>query len=96
MKKGKKSQNTPRLTTWNLKEHNALNNALHDLQLSIDRSHHDTQPPPSAGLEFLLRAVADDVSSIAPGARGGILNQIREFNALLERVGEALEKRTGG
>lgn len=42
------------------------------------------------GLEFMLRTVADGVSSTAPGARGGLLNTIKAFNAQLETTAEEL------
>ncbi|OAX81119.1 hypothetical protein ACJ72_04540 [Emergomyces africanus] len=75
-------------------EHDNLNNSLHDLQLAIDRRRKidDEQAAnPAAGLEFLLRTVAQDVSSIASGSHGGILNQIRTFNGQLERTVALLE-----
>lgn len=39
----------------------------------------------------MLRTVAD-VSSRAPGAQGGLLNQIRAFNAQLEATVGRLER----
>ncbi|PGH06398.1 hypothetical protein GX51_02410 [Blastomyces parvus] len=74
--------------------HDNLNNSLHDLQLAIDRGRkvddeHDANP--AIGLEFLLRTVAQDVSSTAPGSHSGILNQIRIFNSQLERTAALLE-----
>ncbi|KAK2792471.1 hypothetical protein FQN52_003406 [Onygenales sp. PD_12] len=77
-------------------EQTNLNNALHDLQLAIDRGRgrkaDDSQvPDPAVGLEFLLRTVAQDVSSTAPGSHGGILSQIKNFNDQLERTAALLE-----
>ncbi|GAD94966.1 predicted protein [Paecilomyces variotii No. 5] len=79
---------------------NAINNSLHSLELAIDRnksrnerSSDDEHPSPrTAGLEFMLRAVAENVSSAAPGSQGGLLNQIKSFNAQLERTAKRLEK----
>lgn len=43
-----------------------------------------------AGLEFTLRTVAEDVSSAAEGSHGGLLGQVRAFNAQLETTAKAL------
>ncbi|EEH39321.1 hypothetical protein PAAG_08590 [Paracoccidioides lutzii Pb01] len=75
-------------------EHDNLNNSLYDLQLAIDRGgkFDDEQiVDPAVGLDFLLRTVAQDVSSAASGSHGGILNQIRHFNSQLERTAALLE-----
>lgn len=40
----------------------------------------------------MLRTVAEDVSSRAPGAQGGLLNQIRSFNDQLETTARLLER----
>ncbi|PWY91203.1 hypothetical protein BO70DRAFT_426091 [Aspergillus heteromorphus CBS 117.55] len=77
-----------------------INNSLHSLDLALERN----RPAPesmsdsttsasasTAGLEFLLRNVADNVSSVAPGAQGGLLHQIRSFNAQLEATARRLE-----
>ena len=69
-------------------EHNELNNALHDLDLALGRD------KSSGGLEFLLRTVANDVSLL--GDSGGLLHQVRDFNALLEKAALVLEKRSRG
>lgn len=50
-----------------------------------------TEATTAAGLEFQLRSVAEDVSSSAPGAHGGLLNQIKAFNAQLETTAQRLE-----
>ncbi|KAK2767661.1 hypothetical protein FQN54_003819 [Arachnomyces sp. PD_36] len=69
-------------------QHNTVNNSLHSLELAIDRDQRQTDSQektnPAVGLEFLLRSVADDVSSTAAGSQGGLLNQIKNFNARLE------------
>ncbi|KAJ5735397.1 uncharacterized protein N7483_000522 [Penicillium malachiteum] len=71
-----------------------INNSLHSLELALDRSQYRDSPPtdPSAAdLEFMLRTVADDVSSRAPSAHGGLLDQIRAFNTQLETTARRLE-----
>ncbi|QKX53785.1 uncharacterized protein TRUGW13939_00865 [Talaromyces rugulosus] len=79
---------------------NAINNSLHKLESTLERSR--TRPGESvdddddnhdngiAGLEFTLRTVVEDVSSAAEGSHGGLLGQIRAFNAQLETTGRAL------
>ncbi|KAJ5094242.1 hypothetical protein N7456_010103 [Penicillium angulare] len=72
-----------------------INNSLHSLDLALDRSQNRASPttePSSADLEFMLRTVADDVSCRAPGAQGGLLNQIRAFNAQLETTARRMER----
>ncbi|KAJ5676234.1 hypothetical protein N7462_009131 [Penicillium macrosclerotiorum] len=72
-----------------------INHSLHSLELALDRSQHGAasgSDPSSADLEFLLRTVADEVSSRAPGAQGGLLHQIRAFNHQLETTARALER----
>ena len=78
-----------------------INNSLHSLELALDRS--QNQPTSEAaggehsgsdltdGLEFMLRTVAENVSSAAPGARGGLLHTIKAFNTQLETTAEELE-----
>ncbi|RJE27137.1 hypothetical protein PHISCL_00490 [Aspergillus sclerotialis] len=77
-----------------------INNSLHSLELALDRSQNrPTSEGPSGdhsssdvtdGLEFMLRTVAESVSSTAPGARGGLLNTIKAFNTQLETTAEEL------
>lgn len=43
-------------------------------------------------LSILLRTIAGEVSSYSP--EGGILKQVKEFNAFLERAALALEARS--
>ncbi|KAJ5808716.1 hypothetical protein N7474_009985 [Penicillium riverlandense] len=75
----------------------AINNSLHTLELALDRTQQratttSTNLSPSpADVEFMLRAVADDVSCLAPGAQGGLLTQMRAFNAQLEATARRLE-----
>ncbi|PWY79905.1 hypothetical protein BO83DRAFT_332135 [Aspergillus eucalypticola CBS 122712] len=77
-----------------------INNSLHSLDLALERSRNrpvdestspNPEPPSTAGLEFLVRNVAENVSSIAPGAQGGLLHQIKSFNAQLEATARRLE-----
>ncbi|KAJ5709336.1 hypothetical protein N7493_010670 [Penicillium malachiteum] len=71
-----------------------INNSLHSLELALDRSQYRDSPstdPSAADLEFMLRTVADDVSCRAPGAHGGLLDQIRAFNTQLENTARRLE-----
>ncbi|KAI5306694.1 hypothetical protein KEM56_007599 [Ascosphaera pollenicola] len=78
-----------------------LTNAIHELELALERSKepepdHDHEPEdPAAGLEFLLRSVADNVSSATPDSQGGLLRQIKAFNDQLEQVHSALEQGSG-
>lgn len=78
---------------------NAINNALHNLELALDRNsvrstdeESDDQGNPIAGLEFLVRSVSDTVSSASPGAQGGLLNQVKAFNQQLEKTLQQLER----
>ncbi|KAF9888323.1 hypothetical protein FE257_008756 [Aspergillus nanangensis] len=78
-----------------------INNSLHSLDLALERNQKrstadaddggSADPSPTAGLEFLLRSVAENVSSRASGAHGGLLSQIKSFNAQLEAAARALE-----
>lgn len=45
-----------------------------------------------AGLEFLLRSVSENVSSAAEGSQGGLLSQVKAFNAQLEKAAKKLER----
>ncbi|KAJ5184852.1 hypothetical protein N7491_007279 [Penicillium cf. griseofulvum] len=70
-----------------------ISNSLHSLELALDRNKQRSASAAdsSADLEYMLRTVAD-VSSRAPGAQGGLLNQIRAFNAQLEATIGRLER----
>ncbi|OKL56475.1 hypothetical protein UA08_08172 [Talaromyces atroroseus] len=76
----------------------SINNALHNLELTLDRNrvrpNDDSEAKDTgiAGLEFLLRSVSDNVSSAAEGSQGGLLNQVKTFNAQLERAAKKLER----
>ncbi|KAJ5163078.1 uncharacterized protein N7500_004908 [Penicillium coprophilum] len=70
-----------------------ISNSLHSLELALDRNKQRSASVADspADLEYMLRTVAD-VSSRAPGAQGGLLNQIRAFNAQLEATVGRLER----
>ncbi|KAF7115297.1 hypothetical protein CNMCM5793_001933 [Aspergillus hiratsukae] len=79
----------------------SINNSLHSLELAVERSQNrasaeaedaeSSDSSPTVGLEFMLRSVAEAVSSTAPGAEGGLLDQIKSFNAQLEATARKLE-----
>ncbi|KAL4918978.1 hypothetical protein BDW62DRAFT_180241 [Aspergillus aurantiobrunneus] len=76
------------------KARSAINHSLHNLDLAVERgqARATTQKESlTAGLEFRLRNMAQNVGSTAPGCQGGILNQIRMFNAQLEATARQLE-----
>ena len=58
----------------------------------MHRSQHrpDEEGSTAAGLEYLVRTVAEQVSSRGHG-QGGLLRQIQSFNAELEAVARRLE-----
>ncbi|KAL2848169.1 hypothetical protein BJY01DRAFT_161360 [Aspergillus pseudoustus] len=71
-----------------------INHSLHNLDLALERGQNRTSGEDeslTAGLEYRLRTAAQNVSSTAPGAHGGILNQIKRFNAQLEATARKLE-----
>jgi hypothetical protein len=74
-------------------ERDALNTTVHDIELAIDlgRSAQINDTPEMTGTEVLLKRVADQVSNKSDS--GGILKQIKEFNAFLERAALVLESR---
>ncbi|KAL4871424.1 hypothetical protein BDV12DRAFT_164269 [Aspergillus spectabilis] len=71
-----------------------ISHTLHNLDLALERgsSRAATEDEPlTAGLEFRLRHMAQNVSSTVAGAHGGLLNQIKSFNAQLEATARQLE-----
>ncbi|KAL4746621.1 hypothetical protein BDW72DRAFT_197518 [Aspergillus terricola var. indicus] len=72
-----------------------INHSLHNLDLALERGQNRTSTTqsesPTAGLELRLRSLAQSVSSSAPGSQGGILSQIKSFNAQLEAAAQRLE-----
>ncbi|KAJ5327043.1 hypothetical protein MYU51_008263 [Penicillium brevicompactum] len=71
----------------------AISNSLHSLELALERNQQRPAPADSspADLEFMLRTVAS-ISARAPGGQGGLLHQIRNFNAQLEATMGRLER----
>ena len=76
-------------------ERDALNTTVHDIELAIDlgRSAQIDYIQEKTGTEVLLKRVADQVSNKSDSR--GILKQIKEFNAFLERAALVLESRKG-
>ncbi len=73
-----------------------LNTQVHDIEMAIDlgkqrQSSENDQSSEMIGTEVLLKRVAGEVSN--KGDSGGLLRQIKEFNAFLERAAVALEGR---
>jgi hypothetical protein len=70
-----------------------LNTTVHDIELAVDlgKSSHADDAREMTGTEVLLNRVADEVSNKSDS--GGILKQIKEFNAFLERAALVLETR---
>ncbi len=66
---------------------------MHDIELAIDtgKSPAINQLDEMIGTELLLKRVAGEVSN--KGDSGGFLNQVKQFNAFLERAALALEGR---
>jgi hypothetical protein len=72
-----------------------LNTAIHDIELAVERGKANAQVTEggvdTVGLEVVVKSVAAEASSAS--SEGGILKQIKEFNAFLERAALALESR---
>lgn len=72
-----------------------MNTAIHDIEMAIEmgksaqNSVELDDSPDMVGTELLVKRVAGEVSD--KGDSGGILRQIKEFNAFLERAALALE-----
>uniref|UniRef100_A0A093VJC9 Inner kinetochore subunit AME1 domain-containing protein n=1 Tax=Talaromyces marneffei PM1 TaxID=1077442 RepID=A0A093VJC9_TALMA len=77
---------------------NVINNTLHNLDLTLDRNRNraadgvESEGNGVTGLEFLLRSVSENVSSSAEGSYGGLLRQVKAFNAQLEMTARKLER----
>ncbi|OWP05230.1 hypothetical protein B2J93_7972 [Marssonina coronariae] len=74
----------------------SLNTDIHDIELALELGKSAEngavdQAGDMLGTELLLRRVAGEVS--LKGDSGGVLRQIKEFNAFLERAALALENR---
>lgn len=75
---------------------NKLNASVHDIELAVERGKSDqdaNEPTKLNGMELLLKRLAGEVSNKSDS--GGILKQVKEFNAFLERAALALEARKG-
>lgn len=85
----------PNIKILNLvpQDRDALNTAVHDIELAVElgRNLQATGGDELIGTELLLKRVASQVSS--SGSSGGLLKQIKEFNAFLQRAAVALETR---
>ncbi|ESZ97443.1 hypothetical protein SBOR_2132 [Sclerotinia borealis F-4128] len=72
-----------------------LNSTVHDIELAIERgkssSGHTDADDGKANIELSLKHVASEASSASDD--GGILKQIKAFNAFMERAALALEGR---
>ncbi len=81
------------------KGRDSLNTAVHDIELAIElgkanqSSDNLNSSSQLVGTELLLKRIAGEVSN--KGDSGGILRQIKEFNAFLERAAMALEPKKG-
>ena len=71
---------------------------MHDIELAVGQgqdapelSRADQKKANLANLELVVAQVADQASS--SGSTGGLLNQVKDFNAFLERAAIALETR---
>lgn len=71
---------------------------MHDVDLAVHQgkeapalSQKAQKAAELGNLDLLLARVSDEASSA--GTQGGMLGQIQEFNALLERAAQALESR---
>ncbi|KAL2060714.1 hypothetical protein VTL71DRAFT_9355 [Oculimacula yallundae] len=75
----------------------SLNTSIHDIEIAIElgKSAETSEDPDQTGdmvgTELIVKRVAGEVSN--KGDSGGILRQIKEFNAFLERAALALETR---
>lgn len=74
----------------------SLNTNIHDIEMAVDlgkqrQDQNADQSTDFVGIEVLLKRLAGEVSN--KGDSGGLLNQVREFNAFLERAAIALESR---
>jgi len=86
----------PHFTHIQPKERTALNTVVHDIELAVDfgrnlesNEGHKPEDEEIPSIEHFLKRVASEASH--KGDLGGIMNQVREFNAFLERAALALE-----
>ena len=72
---------------------------MQDIELAVEQGRHASEPSTRAekqegdlgNLPLALARVSDQASSTS--AMGGVLKQVKDFNALLERAAVALETR---
>jgi hypothetical protein len=73
-----------------------LNTNIYDIELAVQRgkaSYFIDSTSQFIGVDLRLKRVADEVSCKSDS--GGMLKQIKQFNAFLERAALALESRRG-
>lgn len=75
-----------------------LSSTMHDIDLAVDRGRAQDPLAPAqeknaelANLELLISRVSEQASTKSDS--GGTLEQLRDFNAFLERAAVALEER---
>ena len=73
------------------RESHELSERLHELEMHLERDRQQQEEEQEAGLEYMIRTVARDVSSVEGG---GILDRVKEFNRQLERTALVFEGRT--
>ncbi|KAF7906603.1 hypothetical protein EAF00_000882 [Botryotinia globosa] len=68
-----------------------LNTTVHDIELAVERgkSSFDKTDDGKTNIELMLKRIASEASSASDG--GGVLKQIKAFNAFMERAALALE-----
>lgn len=71
---------------------------MHDVDLAVEQGQEQPELSPRqqreadiANLGLTISQISDQVSSASAG--GGLFNQLRDFNAFLERAAQALESR---
>ncbi|KAG6130808.1 hypothetical protein E4U38_004302 [Claviceps purpurea] len=71
---------------------------MHDIDLAVQQGREAPELSQAAertaelgNLDLVLAQISDQVSSIS--STGGLLQQVRDFNAFLERAANALESR---
>ena len=79
-------------------DHIHLSSAMHDIDLAVERGQAapelttaEQKKADLANLELLMSRVADQACTTGDG--GGLLGQIKSFNAFLERTAAVLEGR---
>ncbi|KAF7856050.1 hypothetical protein EAF04_010006 [Stromatinia cepivora] len=79
--------------SYDAQQREVLNTTVHDIELAVERgkSTSDHTDDGKSNIEFILKRVASEASSASDD--GGILKQIKAFNAFMERAALALEGR---